>query len=73
MPGAPLGVIVTGIVPVWPGPMVIGLNEARLVAGSALSVSWLSTRLPGRADAVTDGSTDGVTDPAGVTDDVWQS
>ena len=39
MPDAPLGVIVTGIVPVWPGAMLIGPNDARLVAGSALSAS----------------------------------
>ena len=39
VPEAPLGVIVTGIVPVWPGATVIGVNEARLVAGFALSAS----------------------------------
>src|ERR1700761_3817356 len=39
VPDAPVGVIVTGIVPVWPGPTVIGANEPRLVAGFALSDS----------------------------------
>src|SRR4029077_19880535 len=39
VPDGPLGVIVTGIVAVWPGPTVIGWNESRLVAGFALSDS----------------------------------